>query len=184
MQNRFQSRYAGISLEAYPHPLSVWFVVLLRVAMGGVMLFAGLGKIALIPGGEAFSASGYLANVHDASPVSGLYAAMAGSPLLLDVINILIPLTQVLIGLALLVGVFVRLAALGGAIQMGAFYLGGWEGEWLAIFNSQLIYGLVFLALGAFAAGRVLGLDGYLEQLDVQGTPLIERFPRLKYVLG
>ncbi len=182
--NRLQSRYAGITLEGTAHPLSAWFVVALRLVLGGMILFAGLGKFAAVPGGEAFNAAGYLGNVDAASPVAGLYGAMAASPMLMDVINVIIPVTQVLIGLALIVGVFVRLAALGGAMQMGAFYLGGWEGEWLALFDSTLVYAILFLALGAFAAGRILGADRYIEQLDFGGQPLTDRFPALRYILG
>lgn len=183
-QNRLQSRFGGLTLEGYPHPLSAWFVVLLRVVMGGMILFAGLGKYAVVPGGEAFDAWGYLANRPDTSPVAGLYGMMAESALLVDVINVIIPATQVLIGLALIVGVFVRLAALGGALQMSAFYLGGWEGLGLGVFDSTLIYAVVFLALGAFAAGRIMGLDRHIEQIEIGGEALVERWPALRYILG
>ena len=183
-RNRLESRYGGIALTGEPHALSAWFVVALRFVMGGMMLFAGLGKLAFFRG-EGFDAQGYLVHgVDPVSPVSGIYTALAASPLVLEAINVLIPVTQVLIGLALIVGAFVRLAALGGAIQMLAFYLGGWEGNWLAAFDSTLIYAVAFLALGAFAAGRIAGLDRYIERLEVGGQPLVERFPRLRYVLG
>ena len=169
-RNQLEGRYGGLTLEGRPHMLSPVFVVLLRLVMGGMILFAGLGKFAFVSG-EGFNASGYLVHgVDPASPVSGLYAWMASSPLLLDVINVIIPVTQVLIGIALITGAFVRLAALGGAMQMLAFYLGGWEGE--------------FLALGAFAAGRIAGLDRYIEQYEVGGVPLVERVPLLRYLLG
>lgn len=179
-QNRLHSHVAGITLDGHPHPLTAWFVVALRFVMGGMMLFAGLGKFT----GDGFNAAGYLGNVHSASPVSGLYAAMAGNAMLIDVINVLIPVTQVLIGVALIVGVFVRLAALGGALQMGAFYLGGLDGQWLALFDSTLIYLVVFLALGAFAAGRFIGLDRMIEQIDIGGAPLVERYPKTRFILG
>jgi len=42
----------------------------------------------------------------------------------------------------------------------------------------------LFLALGAFAAGRILGVDGYLEQIRIGGQPLVERYPRIRYLLG
>ncbi len=180
-RNRLESRYGGIALTGEPHALSAWFVVALRFVMGGMMLFAGVSKLLAWP----FDASGYLVHgVDPVSPVSGLYAALAASPLVLETINVIIPVTQLLIGLALIAGAFVRLAALGGAIQMLAFYLGGWEGNWLAAFDSTLIYAVAFLALGAFAAGRIAGLDRYIERLEVGGQPLVERFPRLRYVLG
>ena len=183
-QNRLESQYAGINLEGQPHALSAWFVVLLRAMIGGMILFAGLGKYAFVPGGEAFDAGGYLANVDAVSPASGLFALMAESALFMEFVNVIVPLTQVLIGLALITGAFVRLAALGGAMQMALFYLGGWPTEWLAIFDSTLIYMVVFLAVAAFGAGRILGLDKHIEQLDIGGEPLIEKYPAAKYILG
>ncbi|QLD85074.1 DoxX family membrane protein [Natronomonas halophila] len=180
-RNRLESRYGGLTLTGDPHALSAWFVVALRLVMGGMILFAGLGKVSEWP----FDASGYLVHgVDAASPVSGLYASMAATPAVMEAVNVIIPMTQLLIGTALIVGAFVRLAALGGAMQMTAFYLGGWAGDWLALFDSTLVYMVVFLAIGAFAAGRILGVDRYLEQVEVGGMPLIERFPRLRYVLG
>ncbi|SDR40322.1 DoxX family protein [Natronobacterium texcoconense] len=182
--NRLEGRLGGVTLEGSPHALSAWFVVALRFVMGGMILFAGLGKFAFVSG-EPFDASGFLVHgVDPASPVSGLYAAMAGNAALLEVINVIVPVTQVLIGVALIAGAFVRLAALGGAMQMGMFYLGGWEGQWLALFDSTLIYAVVFLALGALAAGRIAGLDRYIEQIEVGDQTLVERYPKLRYVLG
>ncbi|MFP9193502.1 DoxX family protein [Natronosalvus vescus] len=180
-QNRLESRYGGITLEGHPHALTAWFVVALRFVMGGMMLFAGISKFT----GEGFDASGYLVHgVDPVSPVSGLYATMAGNAALLEVINVTIPATQVLIGVALIFGGFVRLAALGGTLQMLAFYLGGWEGEFLALFDSTLIYAVVFMAIAAFGAGRILGADKYIEGLEVGGQKLVERYPKLRYLLG
>lgn len=180
-QNVLYSRYGGITLEGRPHPLAAWFVVALRLVIGGMILSAGLGKVT---NPEGFSAAGYLANVDPATPVSGLYAAMAANEALMAVVDVIVPATQILIGLALIAGVFVRLAAFGGALQMIMFYLGGWEGDWLALFDSTLVYLVVFLAVGAFAAGRIAGMDRYIEQLPIRGQPLVERYPALTYVLG
>ncbi|WP_436346095.1 DoxX family protein [Natronorubrum sp. FCH18a] len=180
-ENALESHYAGIELEGHPHALSAWFVVALRFLLGGMILFAGIGKVADWP----FDASGFLVHgVDPASPVSGLYAAMAGNAALMEIINVVVPATQILIGVALIFGGLLRLAALGGALQMFAFYLGGWEGEWLALFDSTLIYAVLFLALAAFGAGRVLGADRYIENLRVGGQTLVETYPKLRYVLG
>lgn len=180
-KNRLESQFGGIDLEGRPHALSAWFVVALRFVIGGMILFAGLGKVSDWP----FDASGYLVHgVAPASPVSGLYAAMAESAFVMDVVNIAVPVGQLLIGIALITGAFVRLAAFFGSLQMIAFYLGGWEGEFLALFDSTLIYAVVFLAVAAFGAGRILGVDKYLEQLEVGGEPLIETFPMLRYLMG
>ena len=179
--NEFGGEIGGITLLGKAHSLSALFIVMLRATIGGMILFAGLGKIT----GEAFDASGYLVHgVDAASPVSGLYAAMGSTAWFVEFANVFVPATQVLIGLALITGAFVRLAALGGAIQMMLFYLGGWSGDALALFDSTLVYAMVFLTVAAFGAGRVLGLDATIEKLDVGGQTLVERFPALRYVLG
>lgn len=178
--NEFGGEFGGITLLGKAHSLSALFIVLLRASIGGMILFAGLGKVTEWP----FDAAGYLANVDPASPVSGLYASMASMPVLMEVVNVVVPVTQVLIGVALIAGAFVRLAALGGALQMMMFYLGGWSGDAMALFDSTLIYAVVFLTVAAFGAGRVLGLDAYIERLNVGGQALVERVPKLRYVLG
>jgi thiosulfate dehydrogenase [quinone] large subunit len=176
---RFDGRFDDLTVDT-AHELSGLFVVGLRVLIGGMILFAGLGKLSEWP----FDAAGYLANVDAASPVSGIYAAMAEIPALMEVVNVVVPTTQVLIGVALIVGGFVRLAAFGGTLQMIAFYLGGWSGDLLAAFDSTLIYAAVFLTVAALGAGRILGADAYIEQIEVDGQPLIERLPALRYLLG
>ncbi len=182
-ETKFGGSFGGLTLEGEAHTLSGLFTVILRVMIGGMMLFAGLGKFAFVSG-EAFNAAGYLANVDAASPVSGLYGAMAASPAFIEMANIVVPWTQVLIGIALITGGFVRLAAFGGALQMMMFYFGGWEGDILSLFDSTLIYAIVLVTVAALGAGRILGADKYIEQLNIGGQALVERFPPLRYLLG
>ncbi|MCU4925664.1 DoxX family protein [Halobacteria archaeon AArc-dxtr1] len=178
-QNRLESRYGGVTLAGEPHALSAWFVVALRLTMGLAFLGAGLGKVT----GEAFNASGYLMGAE--GPIAGVFTAMAANPALMDVINVVVPATQLMIGLALIAGAFVRLAALGGAMQMAMFYLASWDVAGpLGFVNSDLVYLIVFLAIAALGAGRILGLDRFIERIDVGGQALIERFPAARYVLG
>jgi len=179
--NEFGGEIGGVTLLGKAHSLSALFIVMLRATIGGMILFAGIGKVT----GEPFDASGYLVHAPDvASPVSGLYAAMGSTPWFVEFANVFVPATQLLIGTALVIGAFVRLAALGGAMQMALFYLGGWSGDVLALFDSTLVYAVVFLTVAAFGAGRVLGLDAYIERIEVGGEALTERFPALRYVLG
>ncbi|WP_409348420.1 DoxX family protein [Natronorarus salvus] len=181
-ENRLESRIGGLTLTGTPHALSAWFVVALRLVMGGAFLGAGLGKVAFVSG-ESFDAAGYL--MGSEGPVAGIYAAMAASTMLMEVVNVVVPVTQVLIGIALITGAFVRLAALGGALQMAMFYLGSWDVAGpLGFVNSNLVYLVVFLAVAAFGAGRILGLDRYIEGIDVGGQPLVERYPKTRYLLG
>jgi thiosulfate dehydrogenase (quinone) large subunit len=68
---------------------------------------------------------------------------------------------------------------------MTMLYLGSWNVAGpLGFVNSDLVYLVAFLALSALGAGRVFGLNGRIERMEVGGKPLIERYPRLGYVLG
>ncbi|WP_245998411.1 DoxX family membrane protein [Halalkalicoccus subterraneus] len=157
----------------------------LRLLMGWIFLTAGIGKLT----GEPFDAAGYLANVDPTSPTAGLYGAMAANPMLMDLINVAVPWGQVLIGLGLLVGGLVRVAAFFGALQMAAFYFGNWElagaYEVLTGFvTSELVYLAVLVAIGALAAGRYWGLDAIIARYEREEVPVAERYPRLRYLLG
>lgn len=45
-------------------------------------------------------------------------------------------------------------------------------------------HGHVLLAVAAFGAGRILGLDAIIEKYDLGGESLVKRYPRLRYILG
>ncbi len=66
----------------------------------------------------------------------------------------------------------------------------GWLGldeDWEVqhgLVNGDLAYMMVFLAVAAFGAGRLLGLDALIEKYETGGELLVERYPKLRYVLG
>lgn len=159
----------------------------LRVVMAWIFLQAGLEKLAeggwTNPGG--FSSEGFLLQgVEEANPLRDLFIFFAEYSWIVDPI---VMYGQILIGLALLFGIFFRFAALMGAIQMVFFWVGAWEGGVLAGFpvehgyfvTSELVYVLLLFGLGAWGAGRLFGVDARLEQ-----TSIVQNKPWLKYVLG
>ena len=176
-----QSTVSGFTATGKLHTLSVWFILALRLMMGLAFLQAGLGKLT----GGGFSAAGYLQNVPTAngSPLAGVFVAMAQNPLFMDFVNVAVPYGQVLIGLGLLVGCLTRLAAFFGGFMMILFYFGNWDIAHGYI-NGDFAYMLVFLSVAAFGAGRILGLDSYIEQYEIDGQPLVERYPWTRYLLG
>ncbi|UHQ95971.1 hypothetical protein HYG82_21065 [Natrinema halophilum] len=90
----------------------------------------------------------------------------------------MIPLGEFLIGLGLILGVLVRLAAFFGGVLMTLFYLG--NADWAhGYVNGDLLGLLLFVIIGAFAAGRILGVDAVLEQ-----TEFVQQRPRLRYLFG
>lgn len=159
----------------------------LRLVMAWVFLQAGLEKLATDGwtnvGG--FTAEGYLVHgIAEANPLKGLFVFFVD---VLWLVDPLVMFGQILIGLALLLGVFFRFAALVGSLQMLFFWTGNWEGGLTAGFpvehgyfvTSELVYLLLLFGLGAWGAGRIFGLDRRLE-----GTDVVENNPWLRYLLG
>lgn len=178
---RLTSTIGGFTAEGKLHTLSVWFILALRLMMGIAFLWSGVDK--LLSGG--FNAAGYLQNAPPAngSPAADLFVAMGQTEWFVAFVNVAVPWGEVLIGLGLIVGLLTRLAAFWGAFMMLLFYLGNWSVAHGYI-NGDFAYMLVFLSVAAFGAGRILGLDAYVEQYDVGGQPLIERYPWMRYILG
>jgi thiosulfate dehydrogenase [quinone] large subunit len=179
--NTFESRIAGVTITGRAHSLSAWFVLALRLMMGYAFLHAGVSKLLTWP----FDAAGYLVGAagNSGSPLAGLYVWMGTTPWFVEFVNLAVPFGQVAIGLGLLVGAFTRLAAFFGAFMMLMFYFGNWSVEH-GFVNGDFAYMIVFLTVAALGAGRILGLDQLIENLEVGGQPLVERYPMLDYVLG
>ncbi|PSP77346.1 DoxX family protein [Halobacteriales archaeon QS_1_68_20] len=146
----------------------------LRLVMGWTFFYAGITKV-LDP---AWTAEGFLLHaIPEGNPFGGVWATMASDWLwLIDPLN---AWGLTLVGLALLVGALVRWAALWGAVIMAFYWAANLPLENGLVIDSHVVYALLLFGLGALGAGHVLGLDGYLE-----GTDLVQRYPRLRYLLG
>ncbi|MFP8954098.1 DoxX family protein [Natrialbaceae archaeon A-arb3/5] len=159
----------------------------LRLVMAWVFLQAGLEKWAEGGWGDplAWSSAGFLNNaIADANPLSGLFFWFGEYAVIIDP---LVVFGQILIGLALLFGVFFRFAALAGATQMLFFWTAAWQDGLLAGFpvengffiDSSFVYMLLLFGLAAWGAGRLAGIDGALEE-----TSVVQSNPWLRYLLG
>jgi thiosulfate dehydrogenase [quinone] large subunit len=179
--NEFESTIGSVTVRGKAHSLSAWFVLALRLMMGYAFLHAGWVKIVAA---EPFSATGYLMNAVPAeSPLVGMFHWMGSTPWFTDFLAIAIPWGELLIGAALLAGLVTRLAAFFGAFMMLMFYFSNWDVAH-GIINGDFAYMLVFLAVAAFGAGRILGLDAVVEQYELGSETLVEKYPKLRYVLG
>ena len=145
-----------------------YWAAALRVITGYWFLHAGVTKFAFIAG-EPFDASGWMLNATGGSPIHGFFVWAANTPWLLEFTNVMIPVGETLIGLGLLVGALVRLAALFGGVLMTFFYLG--NAAWShGVVNGDLMGLLLFVTIGVLGAGRVLGLDALIERTDLGDT--------------
>jgi thiosulfate dehydrogenase [quinone] large subunit len=159
----------------------------LRVVMGWTLFQGGITKLITYldsnPGND-WTAAGFLGNaIPQGNPFMDAWAAMAGNPL----IDQLVMWGLTLTGLGLLLGVLVRWTAFWGAVMMLFFWAaslhgGLFQGLPLAngwVIDSHMVYAMLLFGLGAIGAGRILGLDAYIENTD-----LVENNSWLRYLLG
>jgi thiosulfate dehydrogenase [quinone] large subunit len=147
----------------------------MRIVMGWTLFQGGITKLVTYLDADPsnnWTAAGFLQNAVPAgNPLTGFFASMAGMPVI-DWLNML---GLTLTGLALLVGAFVRFSAFWGAVMMLFYWLAALQGGLLAglpvahgwVVDDHIVYAVLLFGLGAFGAGRILGLDSYIEELSV-----------------
>lgn len=152
--------------------LSLFF---LRIAMGWMMFYAGITKI-LNP---EWSSVGYLKN---AKSFTGFYQWLV-NPGVLPIVNFVNEWGLTLLGISLILGIFVRLSSILGAILMLLYYFPilsfPYPNPHSYIVDEHIIYALVLLLFASFRAGRVFGLENWCYNL-----PICSKFPRLRALLG
>lgn len=165
-----------VSLELSGTWAGYW-VAMLRLLTGWWFFHAGVTKYAnLWTSAEPFAATGWLTGATQGTVVAPVTVWFGNNAAWF--VNFMIPLGETLIGLALLLGVLVRFAAFWGAFLMGFFYLGNADFAH-GFVNGDLMGLLLFATLIVLGAGRIMGLDRYIENSD-----LVQNHPRLKYLLG
>jgi thiosulfate dehydrogenase [quinone] large subunit len=155
-------------------PLQGYWLAFLRVVTGWWFFHAGVTK--LLEDGLAFAyGPAYLRQMTG--------TALGPLPVVLGeqfgwLIQAGVPLGETAIGLGLLVGAFVRVAAFFGGFFMTLFWVGN-AGFGHGLVNADLMGLLLFATMIVFATGRHYGLDAILER-----TSFVQNHPRLRYLLG
>ena len=155
-------------------------ILALRLVMAWTFIQAGLDKILA----DSWSSSGFLSGIPEANPFSALFQFFAANPAIVDP---LVMYGQILIGLGLLLGAAFRFSALMGGLQMTLFWLASFKAGFMSglpvdhgfVVNSNLVYAAILFGLGALGAGRLVGVDQHIEELEI-----VEKNSWLKYVLG
>ncbi|MFB6094033.1 MAG: DoxX family protein [Halanaeroarchaeum sp.] len=157
----YSQRWAGYALVA------------MRMSVGWVLFDAGLRRIT----SPTWTPATLFHGVSPANPLSGAFATVGQAagwflgPLLIWGLA--------LAGGTLIFGAAVRASAVVGALVMGVFWLAELPLDGAVIVDHHLVYALVLFGLGAFGAGRIVGLDAYFEH-----HRLLDRFPVVRYLLG
>src|SRR3990167_2318031 len=136
-------------------------LLLLRVSMGWLLLYAGFSKFT---GDTPFSAAGYLSNA--VGPFAGIFHSLA-QPGILPFINFINEWGQILLGIALILGIGVRWTSILAAIMMALYYLPlpfPKPNVYSYIVDDHFIYTIGFLVLWATQAGNAYGLGGWLSK--------------------
>ncbi|MDS0281653.1 DoxX family protein [Haloarcula onubensis] len=155
-------------------PWTQYWLAFLRLVTGWFFFHAGITKV--IENGLAFAAGpAYLKGM--TGTALGPIPVWMGQNLAWF-IEPGVPLFETLIGLALMVGALTRLAAVGGVIFMTLFWVGN-AGFGHGLVNADLMALLLFVTVIVAGAGRYYGVDGVLE-----GTALVKRHPKLRYLMG
>jgi thiosulfate dehydrogenase [quinone] large subunit len=170
-QNELAKPGAGATVARY-----TWAVA--RIGMGFIFLWAFLDKMfglgfatpaakAWIDGGNP--TKGFLSGAQ--GPFAGFYHGLAGT----GFANWAFMLGLAGIGVALLAGIGMRIAAAGGALLMTMMYTVVLPPATNPVIDDHLILAVLLIGLAAAGAGRALGLGRWWE-----GTSLVKRLPWLK----
>lgn len=154
---------------------SVGYALLaLRLVMGWTLFYAGVDKL-LDP---EWTAQGFLVHaIPEGNPFVGMWSMMASNYLWL--IDPLVMWGLTLTGLGLMLGAAVRWNAFWAAMMMLFFWAASLPLEHGIVVDDHIVYALILFGLGALGAGRIIGLDQYIEE-----TGLVEQNPKLRYLLG
>ena len=127
---------------------------LLRISLGVLFFLAGYTKLV----DPAWSAAGYISG---SKALVGFYNWLL-QPNILLVVNFLNEWGLTLIGLALILGIFVRLASFFGIVTMVLYYLPTFPPAH-GLVDEHIIYSVSFLVLMAFGAGKILTLNTWVQ---------------------
>jgi len=141
-------------------------MTILRVLLGGLFLESGLAKV-LDP---TWSAMQFLNQVK--GPFAWFFMPMAGVP----AVDVVVMYGEILIGVALILGLTVRLACFSGLLMMLLYYTAQLPPQrgWI---SSNVIYMAAFTTLIFSGIGRIWGVDRFFRRIEQRW-----RFPRL--ILG
>lgn len=155
-----------------------YLVAGIRLALGWIFLWAFLDKVfglgfatpsarAWINGGSP--TNGFLGSAK--GPFSGFYHAIAGTA----VADVLFMGALLAIGVALLLGIGMRLAAVGGALLTVMMWTAVLPPASNPFMDDHLVYAAVLIVLALLGAGNTLGLGRIWAAL-----PLVRRAPWLR----
>ncbi len=156
-----------------------YFLALLRIAMGWMFLWAFLDKLL----GLGFATKAESAWLSGGSPTTGFLKFATSGPLKESFQNLsgvvwvdwLFMVGLLLLGIALILGIGLRLAGLGGSILLFLMWLALFPTENNPFLDEHIVYILVLWVLSYSNAGNFWGLGKWWWR-----TTLVKNYPTLK----
>ena len=150
-------------------PWALIAITVMRVFVGWHFLYEGLAKLT----SPSWSAAGYMKQAR--GPFADMFRSLAAQPHLLDKADMITMWGLTLVGLCLMLGLFTRLASIGGIAFLLLFYLCNppfigyfysipTEGSYLVV-NKNLVELCALVVIFTTGSGRFAGLDRILHGL-------------------
>ena len=186
-ENTYTVRIPVVNREymfSYHAGLLPWLTLGGRLVFGFYFLYGGFDKLftngswlglADFKKGELHS---FLAFADPHWGLGSVYNTWAKHPTVVDIIAPLVVFGEFFIGFALIFGILTRIGFLSAALMMFMFYLANAPAN-NPFLDEYLFYIGIFATLGALGAGRIFGLDNYVEK-----TAFVQKNRWLTWLLG
>jgi thiosulfate dehydrogenase (quinone) large subunit len=175
-----------INMSQDEDKFSLYLFTITRVTMGWIFFFSFLARIfglsydpsawamtgTNIEGRSWFAGNsptaGYLGNIPDSKWLSDTFVGMAGNPF----VDFLYMMGMLGVGLAMILGIGRKIAAISGALMMFLMYLAALPIPTNPFVDSHIVYALVFLILGFTKNHGIIFVP--------QWAPIAEKYPILE----
>jgi thiosulfate dehydrogenase [quinone] large subunit len=161
-------------MSSMPPPLAErlrnpgWVLLVLRAFIAVVFLDAGISKFAdrrYLDSSSFMSIHSQISAVRDASPVSGLLGPIVDHSYAFGIFT---GLAEIAVGVGIALGLFTRIAAVGGMVlSLSLWFTISWGASpWFT--SADLVYLFAFTPLLLGGAGDVLSVDAWLARARAQ----------------
>ena len=141
-----------------------WLLLPLRAFLGVTFSFAGLQKLANPAYFDAHSPAsvvGQMRLLRHSSPIGGLLDLSLHAP---SFVGLVIAVGELAVGVGTLLGLFARLAAIGGALLSLTFFLTVSWSTTPYYYGSDIVFIFAWLTLFAVGTGGVLSLETWVRE--------------------
>lgn len=157
------------------HERDIWAWVAIRITLGWIFIWAFLDKLL----GLGYATKSGQAWINGVSPTSGylnfgtgglfgdLFADLANNA----VVDVVFMAALLLLGVALLLGIGLKIAAVGGSLLMALLWLSNFPPTNNPIVDEHVIYIFALIGIALAQAGRYIGLGVRWSE-----TKLVKRF--------